>query len=155
MELFALFLFPSPTLVSDQEDSEALLLIDLRLRCFLSAHQHRSRYLRSQTQKTSQLPPPNPVLARTGELSGMQGRGTTSAGGPWAKLGVFKGPAGANPGAWGLLSAQCLTASLNPCPSFPVCSLFWSGSALRFRVFKESMNCIDVNVLCKFREITR
>lgn len=42
------------------------------LRCFLAAHQHRSCYLRSQAtaQKISQLPPPDPVLARTGECSG-------------------------------------------------------------------------------------
>lgn len=95
MELFAwsswlLFLFPSPTLVSDQEDSKAVLLVDPRLRHFLSAHQHRSHYLRSQTQKTSQLPPPNPVLARTGELSGMQGRGIMSGGGPGLTLASSK-----------------------------------------------------------------
>lgn len=43
MDLFAwntwlLFLLLSPTLVSDQEDGDALLLIDLRLRCFLAPH---------------------------------------------------------------------------------------------------------------------
>lgn len=69
MDLFAwsswlLFPFPFPTLVLGQEDGEALLLI-LRPRRFLAAHQHRLCYLWSQAtaQKISLLTPPNPFLA--------------------------------------------------------------------------------------------
>lgn len=40
--------FPSPTLVLCQEDGEALLLVDLRLRRFLAAHRHWLCYLWSR-----------------------------------------------------------------------------------------------------------
>jgi len=64
--------------------------------------------------------------------AGVQGRGVVTAEGPQAKLGISKGPAKANPTAWGLRSPWPFTACLNPCPSFPVSSLFleWDGFTL-------------------------
>lgn len=95
MELFAwsswlLFLFPSPTLVSEQEDSKAVLLVNPRLRHFLSAQQHRSRHLRSQTQKTSQLPPQTQFWPGLVGSLGCRAGGSCSLEGPGLTLASSK-----------------------------------------------------------------